>query len=458
MKNDATPTCFLMVLLMTLLSAASSHVRAADAVLAHGLVAKVDAHIESRVDDWFDFYRECHASPELSLQEEKSAARMAVAFRDAGLNVTEKVGGHGVVGLLKNGEGPVLLIRGDMDALPIVEATGLPYASKVKVEKDDGSHVGVMHACGHDMHMTVLAATAQTLAHMRGDWSGTILFVAQPAEEIGQGARMMLEDGLYTRFPKPQNAIALHVSHEMKIGTVGLTSGWSLANVDSVDITIHGKGGHGAYPHNAVDPVVTAAQLVLALQTIVSRRVDPREPAVITVGSIHGGTKHNIIPDDTTLQLTVRTYKADVRKQVLESIRQIATDVCRTAGCPKPPTIVVLDDDHTPATYNDPDLTAHCERVFHQLLGAENTIERMPSMGGEDFGRYSRDAKGVRGFMYWLGVVDEERFAASQKPGGPELPSIHSPQFRPDPLPSIRNGVRTMSSLALSLLGPGNGR
>lgn len=455
MKNDAFGRPFLTVLAMTILSTLNAAPARAESLVAHGLVAKVDAAIEANLDDWFALYKTCHASPELSLHEEKSAARMAGLFREAGLSVTEKVGGHGVVGLLKNGEGPVLLIRGDMDALPIIEETGLPYASQVRVKKPDGSTVGAMHACGHDMHMTILAATARTLAGLRDDWSGTILFVAQPAEEIGQGARMMLEDGLYTRFPKPQNAIALHVSHEMKVGTVGLTSGWSLANVDSVDIIIHGKGGHGAYPHDTVDPVVTAAQLVLALQTIVSRRNDPREPAVVTVGSIQGGTKHNIIPDDVRLQLTVRTYKADARKQVLDAIRQIATDVCRTAGCPKPPTVTILEDDHTPATFNHPELTAHCEKVFHQLLGAENTIHRLPSMGGEDFGRYSRDAEGVRGFMFWLGVVDEERFAASQKPGGPELPSIHSPKFRPDPLPSIRNGVRCMSSLALSLLGPG---
>ncbi|MBK8268227.1 MAG: amidohydrolase [Planctomycetes bacterium] len=287
---------------------------------------------------------------------------------------------------------------------------------------------------------------------MKDQWSGTMMFVGQPAEEIGTGSRLMLEDGLYKKFPTPNYALAMHVSHEMKVGTVGYTSGWALANVDSVDITVHGKGGHGAYPHQTVDPIVTASQIVLAPQTIVSRRLDPRDTAVVTVGSIHGGTKHNVIPDSVTLQLTVRSYTDEVRKSLLDSIRQIATDICKAANCPKPPDVRVIENEFTPATYNEPQLVSQCVDLFGELLGAENVIARKPSMGGEDFSRYSRDAKGVKGFIYWIGVVDEARFAAAQEPGAEPLPSIHSAKFRPDPEPTIRTGVRTMCSAALSLL------
>ncbi|MBX3394511.1 MAG: amidohydrolase [Phycisphaerae bacterium] len=415
-------------------------------------IRAIDAHITKDLPAWFEFYKVCHANPELSLHEKESSERIAEAFARIGLKVTRHVGGFGVVGMLENGPGPVLLIRGDMDALPVVEETGLPYASKVLHTETDGSKVGVMHACGHDMHMTVLVATAQTLAGVKDLWAGTIMFVAQPAEEIGQGARLMLEDGLYQRFGTPNYALALHVSHELKVGTIGYSPEWALANVDSVDITIHGRGGHGAYPHQTVDPIVTASQLVLALQTIVSRRLDPRDTAVVTVGSIHGGTKHNVIPETVTLQLTVRSYTNEVRKKLLDSIRQIAIDTCKAAACPKPPDVRVVDEDFTPAVFNDPELSDQIVGVFERVLGAPNVIRRPPSMGGEDFSRYSRDAKGVKGFIYWLGVIDDARFAAAQQPNGPALPSIHSSTFRPDPEPSIRTGVRTMSAAALSIL------
>lgn len=416
------------------------------------LTPKIDEQIEKNLRDWVEFYKICHANPELSLHEKESAARLAKTFRGAGIAVTQNIGGHGVVGVLANGNGPVVLIRGDMDALPIVEETGLPYASKVKFTKPDGSQVGVMHACGHDMHQTILAATSQTLATLKDHWSGTVVFVAQPSEEIGQGARLMIEDGLFERFPKPDNCLALHVSHDLMVGTVGYTSGWAFANVDSVDITIHGKGGHGAFPHKAVDPIVAASQLVLALQTIVSRRLDPRDTAVVTVGSFHAGTKHNIIPDRTHLQLTVRSYTDEVRKLLLDSIRQLAHDVSRSAGCTKPPDVKILEADFTPASFNNPELTKKCINVFEQLLGKENCIERRPTMGGEDFSRYARRLKDGRGFMFWLGVVDEARFNAARQPGGSPLPSVHSSKFRTEPEPTIRTGVRCMTAAALSLL------
>jgi len=419
--------------------------------LSQNVIATIDRHVNGSVSRWIEFYKTCHSHPELSLYEEQSAARLAKVFDEAGMAVTRGVGGHGVVGVLANGQGPTLMIRGDMDALPVLEETGLPYASKVTFAKPDGSIVGVMHACGHDMHQTVLAGTAKTLAAMKDHWAGTIVFVAQPAEEIGQGARMMIEDGLFKRFPRPDRCIALHVSHQLKVGTVGYTSGWAFGNVDSVNITIYGKGGHGSAPHTTVDPIVTAAQVVLALQTIVSRRINPRDAAVVTVGSIHAGSKHNIISNEAHLQLTVRSYEDEVRKTLLDAIRQITTDIARSARCPKPPKVEILENDFTPASYNDPEFTAMGVEVFQQLLGADNTIEQPPTMGGEDFGRYAKHLD-VPGFMFWLGAVDEQRFAASQVPGGEPLPSTHSAKFRVEPEPAIRTGVRSMSALALSLL------
>ena len=441
-----------LALTMTVLALAAPRA-VAGSPLSQDVIATINRHIEGSVDQWIEFYKTCHSHPELSLHEEQSAARLVKVFDDVGMVVTPRVGGHGVVGVLTNGRGPTLLIRGDMDALPVLEDTGLPYASKATFTRPDGSKVGVMHACGHDMHQTVLAGTAKTLAAMKDHWAGTIVFVAQPAEEIGQGARMMIEDGLFKRFPRPDRCIALHVSHQLKVGTVGYTSGWAFGNVDSVDITIYGKGGHGSAPHTTVDPIVTAAQVVLALQTIVSRRINPRDAGVVTVGSIHAGSKHNIISNEAHLQLTVRSYKEEVRKTLLDSIRQITTDVAKAARCPKPPKVEILENDFTPASYNNPQLTAHAVELFQQLLGADNAVEQPPTMGGEDFGRYAKYL-GVPGFMFWLGAVDEQRFAASKVAGGEPLPSTHSAKFRVEPEPAIRTGVRSMSALALSLLKP----
>lgn len=420
--------------------------------LSTDLRSAVDQRIEKSLGKWVDFYKICHADPELSLHEEKSAERMARRFEELGIKTTARVGGYGVVGVLANGEGPTVLIRGDMDALPITETTGLPYASKVTSVQPDGTTVGVMHACGHDMHQTVLAATAQVLSELKSQWKGTVVFVAQPAEEIGQGARAMVNDGLFERFPKPNYCIALHVSHELEAGSVGYTSGWACANVDSVDITIFGRGGHGAHPDETVDPIVAASQLVLALQTIVSRRVHPDDTAVITVGSIHAGTKHNIIPGEAKLQLTVRSFTDEVRKLLLDSIRQITTDICKAAGCPKPPEIQILDKDYTPALYNNPQLTSAATVLFSDLFGKDHVFERRPTTGGEDFGLYPRKL-GVPGIMFWLGVWDSKRFAESKQTGGAPLPPVHSPQFRTDPEPTIRTGVRSMTDLALGLLG-----
>lgn len=430
----------------------SAPARAVQAQYRPESTAAAEKLIADRLDGWVAMYREMHAAPELALHEEKSAARLAAIFRKAGYAVTEKVGGYGVVAVLANGRGPTVLIRGDMDALPIVEETGLPYASHVKIESGDGAHTGVMHACGHDVHQTVLAGTAEVLAATKGRWAGTVVLVAQPAEEIGKGATAMIAAGLFDRFPKPDACIALHVAHDLEHGKVGFTPGWNNANVDSVDIHIHGKGGHGAYPHETADPIVAAAHVVVAFQTIVSRRVDPIESAVVTVGAIHGGTKHNIIPAAVDLQLTVRTYRDDVRKTVLDSLRQIATDTCKALGCPRPPDVKIRDDEYTPAAYNDPNLTDAAVGVFRAALGAENVVQRPPSMGGEDFGQYAK-VSGVPGFMFALGTISPETLAAAKRPDGPPVPAIHSSKFAPVPEPTIRTGVRAMTALALSLLG-----
>ncbi|MEK6799396.1 MAG: amidohydrolase [Planctomycetota bacterium] len=415
------------------------------------LSGAVDDYARSSLRELVAFYKDLHAHPELSMEEKESSKKIAARLEAAGYKVTTGVGQTGVVAILSSGDGPTVLVRGDMDALPIVEETGLPYASTVQVKREDGHTVGVMHACGHDIHQTCLVGTAEALAKLKTQWRGKLMIVAQPGEEIGKGARLMLEDGLFERFGKPDYCIALHVSSEHPAGTISYTSGWALANVDSVDITIHGRGGHGSRPHETIDPIVMAAHVVTALQTIVSRRVDPNDEAVVTVGSIHGGSKHNIIPNEAKLQITVRSYKEETRQLLLEGIRRITVNTCRALGAERDPDISIHDDEFTPSTYNDPQLTEAGAEVFRQLLGPERVVPRDPVMGGEDFSRYLREAK-TPGFMFWLGSVPQGAYDASRKPDGPPLPSVHSSKYYPDPEPTIETGVRGMTSLALSLL------
>jgi hippurate hydrolase len=413
--------------------------------------AATNAWLAAELNDTVALYQDLHAHPELSLEETRTAARVARELAAAGYSVTEQVGGTGVVGVLVNGEGPVVLIRGDMDGLPVTEATGLPYASTIRTKRPDGSDVGVMHACGHDVHTANLVGTARLLASLRSRWRGTLLIVAQPAEELGRGALAMIGDGLFERFPRPDYALALHVDADLAAGTLGVNTGWSAANVDSVDITFYGRGGHGARPHQAIDPIVTGAHFVTALQTLVSRRVRAIDPAVVTVGSFHGGSKHNVIPDEVHLQLTVRSYSDDVRALLLEGIRQLAEDTCRTFQCPKPPD-VTLKDEYTPAVYNDPELAVAATRLFGDLLGEDQVLAMEPGMGGEDFGRYSRVLE-VPGLIYRLGSVDPAQIAAAES-GGDPLPSLHSARYAPLAAPTLRTGVRSLSGLALSLLAP----
>jgi hippurate hydrolase len=412
----------------------------------------VDSWVERELDGVLELYRHFHSHPELSRQEYATAARVASELEAAGYDVTREVGGTGVVGVLRNGSGPVVLVRGDMDGLPVTEATGLAYASQVRSTRADGSEVGVMHACGHDVHTANLVAVARLLAEGRAHWSGSLLIVAQPAEETGSGALAMMEDGLFERFPRPDYAIALHVGATLAAGVVGITEGWSAANVDSIDITIHGRGGHGARPHQTIDPIVTAAHLVTSLQTLVSRRVRPQDPAVVTVGSIHGGSKHNVIPDEVKLQLTVRSYSDSVRSQLLDGIRQVAEDTCRVFQCPRPPDVETKEQ-YTPALYNDPELARSARVLFESILGSDSVVERDPSMGGEDFGRYSR-ALGVPGLQYRLGTISQQAAVAAREPGGAPLPSLHSSTYTPVPEPTLRTGIRTLAHLALGLLEP----
>ncbi|MGE3182159.1 MAG: amidohydrolase [Phycisphaerae bacterium] len=417
---------------------------------AQSVQKMIDEFVQGRLPEWVSLYKELHQHPELSLEESESAARIAARLRALEFTVVEKLGGNGVVGLLKNGDGPCVMIRGDMDALPVVEETGLPYASAVRVTREDGSTVGVMHACGHDVHQTCLLASAETLAKLRDQWQGTLMILAQPAEEIGAGARMMIEDDVFKKTVKPDYCLALHVSSAVPAGFVTYTPGWALANVDSVDITVFGRGGHGSRPNETVDPIVAASHVVVALQTIVSRRLEPTEPGVVTVGSFHAGSKHNIIPDEARLQLTVRSYGEETRKLLLDSIRQITRDTCKALGCEREPEIIIRDHEFTPSTYNDPDLSARAANIMERVVGNEKVTTTKPVMGGEDFGRYAATLE-VPGFIFWLGSVPQERYDASLQENGAPLPSIHSSRYYPDPEPTIETGVRCMTAIALDL-------
>lgn len=411
------------------------------------------AEIKKRIDGEYQrletLYKHLHANPEVSLKEEKSAARMAKELKELGFEVTENVGGYGVVGVLKNGEGPTVLVRTDMDALPVLERTGVPYASKARMRDKDGKEVDVMHACGHDMHMTCWVGTARVLAGLKERWKGTLVFIAQPAEEIGAGARMMLEAGLFKRFPKPDYCLSLHCHALVPHGHIAYTEGLALANVDTVDIIVRGKGGHGSAPHTTIDPVVLAARIVVDLQTIVSREINPTDPAVVSVGSIHGGTKHNIIPNEVKLQLTIRTTKDAVRKHVLEAIDRIAKATAKGARAPEP-SVTHDPGEFTPAMINDVQLTRKTVARLKEILGADKVHEQPPLMGGEDFGRYGRDGTPI--FMYFLGTVSPESVAAARAKDEP-LPSLHSDLYAPVPEPSIRTGVLTLSAAVLNLIG-----
>jgi hippurate hydrolase len=414
--------------------------------------ADPSALIRQELPSLINLYKQLHTNPELSMHEVETAARVAKELREAGLEVTEKVGGHGVVGVLKNGEGPVILVRTDLDALPVKEQTGAPYASTKVVKDDLGREVNVMHACGHDIHMTSFIGTARALCKLRDQWKGTVVMIGQPAEERVLGARLMLRAGLFSKFPKPDKAIALHCASDMPHGSVGIVEGYALANVDSVEIVVKGVGGHGSMPHLCKDPIVLASHIVLALQTIVSREVRPGDPAVVTVGSIHGGTKSNIISDEVRLQLTLRSYKTETRQHLIDSIKRIVKAQAESVGmsADKMPEVIVSDD-QTPALYNQPALCAEVRRHLESALGEDNVVTREPVMGAEDFAEYGLTKEKVPLCMFWLGTQSPEVLTEAKKKGI-TLPSLHSPYFKPIPEPSIETGVKAMTSALLGLL------
>jgi len=406
-------------------------------------------------------YRDLHSHPELSGYEERTAASVAKELRAAGCQVTEHLGkyensklkGYGVVGVMKNGDGPTVLVRTDMDALPVEEDTGLPYASKVVAKNDEGKDVHVMHACGHDVHIAALIGVARVLAKLKGQWHGTIVFVAQPAEELGTGARALLKDGLYEKFGKPDFALGFHDKADLETGRVGVTEGYATANVDSVDVTVRGVGGHGAYPHKTKDPIVLAAEIINAWQTIASRENNPVDPIVITVGSIHGGTKNNIIPDEVKMQLTVRTYKAETRERVLAAIDRIAKGCAMAAGVPpeRAPIVTVSKNEFCPASYNNPELTKRLIPVWKSSLGDENVKIVDAVMGGEDFSEYTLPDHSIPAVNFHFGAVEPAKIA-EYKEAGKELPTLHSSKFAPVPEPTIRTGVLAMTAAVLDLL------
>lgn len=454
-----------------LLAAASSFILAAPAFAEDAALAAAVAEDYPYV---FDLYKHFHQNPELSFKESASAARMAAELKALGFEVTTGVGdkwtkekakadagkvfdgvaGYGLVAIMKNGEGPTLMIRADMDALPLLEKTGVPYASKVVSTDYKGQSAPVMHACAHDSHMAIMVGTARRLVAMKDQWKGTLILIGQPAEEIGLGAQAMLADNLYSKFPKPDFIIMEHTSGWDPAGAVTYTSGFGMANVDSVDITIRGIGAHGSAPQASKDPIVIGAEIVNALQTIVSREINPLDSAVVTVGSFQSGFKHNIIPDEAHLMITVRSYEDGVRRHVLDSIKRIALAQAQSAGVPPElAPIVTVEKDYVPATYNDPELTARVMGAVGKSLGEMRVYERPPSMGGEDFSQFGRTAEKIPTMMMWVGGVDPVAFRAGADGTGPVPPGNHSPLFAPVPEPTLKSGVQAMTAAALELLG-----
>lgn len=420
----------------------------------------LDQRIGKEMDSLVATYKHLHENPELSTQEKESSALIAAELRKIGYDVTDHFGqydspgvvSYGIVGVLRNGPGPTVYVRTDLDALPIVENTGLPYASHVKVKRPDGAEVGVMHACGHDIHMSVFIGTARMLAQLKNQWSGTVILIGQPAEEIVSGAGAMLRAGLFTEFPKPDYVLALHDNAELPAGKVSWREGTILAGADSVDITVRGHGGHGAEPQAAKDPIVIASEIVVALQTIVSREMDPQLPTVVTVGSFHAGTKHNIIPDEAHLQLTVRTMNPQQREKVLAAITRIANGIAAAAGVPadRAP-IIEVSNVSVPATFNNPELTRHVAGALERALGKENVLPGEQVMASEDFSLYGLQDPKPPICMFRVGAVDPAKIQEARAKGV-RLPGLHSSEFAPLPEPTIRTGVKAMTSAVLDLL------
>jgi amidohydrolase len=418
------------------------------------------AVVKGEVPDLVETYKGIHAHPELSHHEEHTSALLAGELRKAGYTVTEHIGkypdgsqAYGVIAILENGPGPRLLIRTDLDALPVIEETGVSYASQVKTKNAAGQDVGVMHACGHDIHITTMIGTARALVALKKQWHGTLMLVGQPSEELVDGARAMLADHLYERFGTPDLAIGLHDTNTRAAGTVSVTSGPAMAGVTSVDVVMRGVGGHGARPQEGKDPVVMAAEFVVQLQTIVSRQENPRDPAVVTVGDIHGGTKRNIIPNEVKLELTTRAFTEPAQQIILDGIQRTAQGVALSAGVPADlaPIVTIIPNESSPPTYNDPALTTRVKSALVTALGTSNVFDEDPYMASEDFGLFGLEGHRIPTVLFWLGAIEPAKFAAFQA-AGKLAPGLHTSRFQPDPELTLRTGVTAMTSVAISLL------
>lgn len=418
------------------------------------------AVVNGEIGNLVDTYKGIHAHPELSHFEEHTSALLADELRKAGFTVTEHIGkypdgsqAYGVIAILENGPGPRLLLRTDMDALPIVEETGASYASRVKAKNLTGQEVGVMHACGHDIHITNMIGTARALAALKKQWHGTLMIVGQPSEELVDGARAMLADHLYERFGTPDMVVGLHDTNTRAAGTIGVVSGPALAGVTSIDVVMHGIGGHGAKPQEGKDPVVMASEFIVQLQTIVSRSENPHDPSVVTVGNIHGGTKRNIIPDEVTLGLTTRAFSDPAMQIIIDGVRRIAQGVAIAAGVPSNlmPTVTILPSESAPPTYNDPALTARVKSALVKAIGAQNVFDEEPIMASEDFGIFGLEGHKIPAMIFWLGAVEPQKFAAAAA-AGKLTPGLHTARFQPDPELTLRTGVTAMTTVAMSLL------
>jgi amidohydrolase len=420
----------------------------------------LESMVEPQLPGLVETYKSIHSHPELSHHEDRTAGILAAELRKAGYSVTERVGkypdgslAYGVVAILENGSGPRLLIRTDMDALPIVEQTNVPYASHVTSKTAAGQEVGVMHACGHDVHVTTMIGTARALAALRSQWHGTLMLIGQPSEETIDGAKAMLADHLYERFGKPDFALALHDTNELAAGTVALVQGAAQAGSTSIDVTLRGIGGHGAHPQTTKDPVVMAGEFIVQLQTIVSRQEDPSDPAVITIGTIHGGTKRNIIPNEVKLEITARAFSDRARQIIIDGIRRTAAGVALSAGVPEnlAPIVSVLENESAPVMYNDPALTARVKAALISALGAQNVFTSSPVMESEDFGNFGLEGHTIPALMFGLGAMDAGKLAEARA-AGKSLPGPHNALFQPVPEPTLRAGVTAVSSVAIALL------
>ena len=429
---------------------------AASILAAPAHSATLNEAIRADMPELMTLYRDLHANPELSMQEIRTPAKLAPLMRKLGFEVTQHVGKTGMIAVFRNGPGPVLMLRADMDALPVKELTGLPFASKALGKLPDGTSTPVMHACGHDTHISSWLGTARRLVAMKDQWSGTLVMNLQSGEETGEGAKAMLADGLYSRFPKPNFVLAFHDSAILPAGAIGVTPGYTTASVDNVDVLVRGVGGHGASPHSTKDPIVIASRIVGAIQTLVSREKNPLDPAVVTVGSFQGGTKHNIIPDDAKLQITVRTYKPEVRKLLIDGIGRIARGEAIAAGLPEDrmPVITVREEQHTPATLNSEKFATRNMELFARHFGADRVSVLAPFMVGEDVGRYWSGDQSVEGTLFWVGGVPQAKWDAA---GGDvtKLPSLHSPLWAPDAEAVILTATEAMTIAALDVLKKG---